>query len=123
MKKSVLLVDDFENSLFVTALTIESAGYNVHKVASAKKALEIIKSNTPIDLIITDYNMPEMNGLQFVKEIKTIPSVSQVPIFILTTESKEEVRKAALAEGVTLWIRKPFKAEQLVEYVNRTIGQ
>jgi len=122
MKKSVLIVDDFENTLFVTGFTIERSGYNVFKANSGKKALEILKSNKDIDLIITDFNMPEMNGLQFVLQTKTILGNKNIPIFILSTESKEEIKKAALDAGVTLWIRKPFKSEQLVEYIKKAIG-
>ena len=122
MKKSVLIIDDFENSLFVTGFTIEKSGYNIHKAISGKKALEILKSNVNIDLVITDYNMPEMNGLQFIDQMKSIPGKDHIPIFVLSTESKEEVRKAAIALGATLWIRKPFKADALVEYIKRAIG-
>ncbi len=122
MKKSILIVDDFVNTLFVTGFTIERAGYNALKAESGKKALEILKANHDIDLIITDYNMPEMNGLQFVLQAKTIMGNRHIPIFVLSTESKEEIQKAALDAGVTLWIRKPFKSEQLVEYIKKAIG-
>jgi len=122
MKKQIVIVDDFENTLFVTGFTIERSGYNVFKANSGKKALEILKSNKDIDLIITDFNMPEMNGLQFVLQTKTILGNKNIPIFILSTESKEEIKKAALDAGVTLWIRKPFKSEQLVEYIKKAIG-
>jgi len=122
MKKSILLVDDFENTLFVTAFTLERFGYNIFKAESGKKALEILKSNKDIDLIITDYNMPEMNGLQFVEKVKTLTQNRSLPIFILSTEAKEEIKKAANNAGVTLWIKKPFKSDQLLEYIKKTIG-
>lgn len=121
MKKNVLIVDDFENTLFVTGFTIEREGYNVLKADSAKKALQIIKTTNPIDLIITDYNMPEMNGIQFIKEIKEYYKNKRVPIFVLSTEPKDEIKRAAMEAGATLWIRKPFKTEQLIEYIKRTI--
>ena len=122
MKKTVLIIDDFENSLFVTGFTIQTAGYNILKANSGKKALDILKTNKVIDLIITDYNMPEMNGLQFVNEARGILANRNVPIFVLSTETREDIRKAAQAAGVTLWIKKPFKGEELVQYIKKAIG-
>jgi two-component system, chemotaxis family, chemotaxis protein CheY len=120
--KNILVVDDFQNSLFVTGFTIQTAGYNVLKAESGKKALDILSANPEIDLLITDYNMPEMNGLELVKQARLMMKGKKLPIFVLSTETKEEIRKAALSEGVTLWIRKPFKTEQLVEYIKKAIG-
>jgi two-component system, chemotaxis family, chemotaxis protein CheY len=122
MKKNILIVDDFQNSLFVTGFTIQTAGYNVLKAESGQKAIELLRTNSEIDLIITDYNMPEMNGLELVKQAKSIMKGKNLPIFVLSTETKEEIRKAALSEGVTLWIRKPFKTDQLVECIKKAIG-
>ncbi|HAN76363.1 MAG TPA: hypothetical protein DCQ31_00635 [Bacteroidales bacterium] len=122
MKKNILIVDDFENTLFVTGFTIEQAGYTIFKAESGAKAMGILKKNPHIDLVITDYNMPQMNGLQLVEEIKTLFPNKFIPIFVLTTESKEEIRQNAMLAGVALWIRKPFKTEQLIEYIKRAIG-
>ncbi len=122
MKKNILIVDDFANTLFVTGFTIQQAGCNVFKAESGKKALDILKSDIQIDLIITDYNMPEMNGLQFIKEVKAYFENRVMPIFVLSTETNEEIKKTAMAAGTTLWIRKPFKTEQLIGYIKRAIG-
>jgi len=117
-----LIVDDFENTLFVTALTLERANYKVHKANSAKQAITLLKSDIKIDLIITDYNMPDINGLEFVETVKQISIYSNVPIFVLSTEKDEDIKKRALKKGVTAWIQKPFDAKKLVEYVKKTIG-
>jgi len=119
MKKTILIVDDFPNTLFVTGFTIQQAGYNVLKAASAKEGLQVLNSGETIDLIITDYNMPVMNGLEFVRAIKQLADYKSTPIFILSTEAKEEVRKEAAAAGVSLWIRKPFATDKLIEYIKR----
>jgi len=122
MKKTVLIIDDFENSLFVTGMTIERAGYNVIKANSGTEALKTIKSEIHLDLIISDYHMPNMNGLALVLEIKKLPHRTRVPIFMLSTEAKEEIKKPVMQAGASLWIQKPFKTEKLVEYVKRAIG-
>jgi two-component system chemotaxis response regulator CheY len=121
MKKTVLIIDDFENTLFVTGLTIENAGYNVLKASSVVDALKILNSNVNINLIITDFNMPVKNGLELIKEAKNIPRFFNTPIFVLSTEVKEEIKKNAFSSGVTAWIQKPFKIEKLVKYIKSAL--
>lgn len=106
----------------MTALTLEKAKYKVHKASSAAAALAMLKKNLKVDLIITDYNMPEMNGLDLVLNIKRMPDYLRVPIFFLTTEKSDDVKRKALQSGVTAWIQKPFNSEKLLEYVKKTIG-
>ena len=121
MEKTILIVDDFENTLFVTAFTLEQAKFKVLKANSAKHALSFLSAEINIDLIITDYNMPELNGLDFVALVKQIPKYIKVPVFVLTTEKSEEVKKRAKQIGVTAWIQKPFDSNKLIEYVKKTI--
>jgi two-component system chemotaxis response regulator CheY len=123
MEKTILIVDDFENTLFVTAFTLEMAKYKVLKASSVKQALSVLADNLNVDLIITDYNMPEINGLEFVEMIKKIPVYFKVPIFVLSTEKSDEIKKSAVHKGVTAWIQKPFHAGKLVDYVKKTIGE
>jgi len=122
MKKTVLIIDDFENTLFVTGFTIQKAGYDVAKALSGKEALDYLKAGKPANLIITDYNMPGMNGIQFIQELKTANLHLFTPIFVLSTETDETIKKKALKMGVTAWIPKPFKTEKLIEYIKRAIG-
>ncbi len=122
MKKTILIVDDFENTLFVTGFTIEMSGYHTLKAQSGEEALSILKSGKTVDLIITDFNMPNMNGLELIDNIRQIPAYRTVPIFILSTETSEEIKQQAQKARVTLWIQKPFKTNKLVEYIKRVIG-
>jgi CheY-like chemotaxis protein len=116
MSKEILLVDNIGNTLSVTGFTLEQTGYKVHKASSAQEALRILKSDNNIQLIVTDYNMPRMNRLQFATEINSYFAHNSMPIFILSSETKDGKQKVA---GISLWIRKPFKTEKLLEFVRR----
>lgn len=118
MAKTILIVDDFENTLFVTGLTLQNFGYNILKATSGDDAIKLLDGRV-IDLIITDFNMPKMNGLQLVEQIKTVKEYFKTPIFILSTEIKQEIKDKAIQLGVTAWIKKPFNIEQLVKFVER----
>jgi len=122
MKKTILIIDDFENSLFVTGFSIQQAGFDILKAKSGKEALTILNSESTVSLIITDYNMPEMNGFQLVTEIRKVQKYQHIPIFILSTETKEEIRKNVMQAGASLWIKKPFEPIKLIEYIRRAIG-
>ena len=121
-KKTILLLDDFENTLFVTGITLEQRGFNVIKAGTAAEALKHLHSETSIDLIITDFNMPAMNGLEFVEELKKIPTRSAIPIFVLSTEKREDYKERARQKGVTAWIPKPFASDKLIDLTKRTLG-
>jgi len=118
----VLIIYDFENSLVDTGMTIERAGYTIIKANSATEALKTIKSEAHLDLIISDYHMPNMNGLALVLEIKKLPHRTRVSIFMLSTEAKEEIKRPVMQAGTNLWMQKPFKIEKLIEFVKRGIG-
>ncbi len=120
MKKTILAIDDFETSRFVLATTLHSKGYNVLKAGSGKEALDHLNGQQ-IDLIITDYNMPVMNGLELVEKIKNIPQYSKIPIFILSTETRQEIKDKAKDMGVTAWVKKPFVLEKLVTFIERIV--
>ena len=120
MKKVILLVDDFENTLFVTGLTLKMAGYDILKAKSGKEAL-ILMNGQRIDLIVTDYNMPEMNGLEFIEQAKTKLIYQNTPVFILSTEISQEVKRKAYDAGVTAWIAKPFQTENLKRKIARAL--
>jgi two-component system chemotaxis response regulator CheY len=74
-------------------------------------------------MVVTDLNMPNMNGMDLIRELRKLPSYTGVPILFVTTESDGEVKKEAKAAGATGWITKPFQQEQLVAVVRRVIGQ
>jgi two-component system chemotaxis response regulator CheY len=120
MGKNILLVDDFENTIFVTGLTLEQKGYNIFKALSGEQALKILDLNQ-IDLIITDYNMPGMNGVELVEKIKSRIGLGKIPILMLSTETKQTVKDRAFDIGVTAWVKKPFKIEQFLMIVEKTL--
>jgi CheY-like chemotaxis protein len=119
MKKTVLLVDDFENTLFITTFSLKN-DYDVVQAKSAKEALNILNNQIP-DLIITDYNMPEMNGYEFVKAIRKNPAFVKIPIFVLSTETSVEKKDQMYKLGVTAWVQKPFRIEMLKVLIQKAI--
>jgi len=120
MQKTILVVDDFENSLFVIGFTIAQKGYKVLKAKSGQEALEHL-SREAVDLLITDYHMPQMNGLQLVEKIKRSSRYQKMPVFILSTETQKELKEKAAKLGVTAWIKKPFEIIKLVKLIERVI--
>jgi two-component system, chemotaxis family, chemotaxis protein CheY len=121
MPKTILLVDDFENTLFFTATTLEKKGFNVIKATSGQEALRHCNGQE-IDLVITDFNMPQMNGLELVEQIKQDERYTRVPIFMLTTEIKPEIKEKAMKVGVTSWVKKPFDLIQLLKLVEKILA-
>ena len=118
--KTVLIVDDFENTLFIVDFTLKNKGYNVLKATSGEQALNFFDGRK-IDLVITDYNMPGMNGMELVEHIKAMSEYSNVPILLLTTEIDETKKKKAIDAGIKAWIQKPFKLDKFVKVVERSI--
>jgi two-component system chemotaxis response regulator CheY len=118
----VMFVDDSETALASTkmatsVLPIEGLQYN-----SALKALEAIKSGEAVpNLIITDLNMPDMNGFEFLEALREIESVKRVPTLMLTTESRDEMKQRGKKLGLTGWIVKPFNADQLKNAIVRVL--
>jgi two-component system chemotaxis response regulator CheY len=120
MAKSILIVDDSVSMRQMTKLILKSASYQVIEAKDGIEALELLSNS--IDLVITDYNMPNMNGITLIKQIRGGKSNKSVPILILTTEtdpgSKEEGKKA----GATGWLTKPFDKEGLLRVIQKVLG-
>lgn len=121
MSKVVLSVDDSASIRQMVKLTLSGAGYEVIQAADGVEGLAKARS-TPVDLVVTDLNMPNMNGLTLIRELRKLPSCKGVPILFLTTESDDGLKKEAKAAGATGWITKPFQQEQLVTVVRRVLG-
>ena len=98
--------------------TLEKENYEVIEAADGVQALDSLRTREP-DLIITDINMPRLNGIQLIERIKQNPRLRYLPIIVLTTESQRNLKDQAKAAGATGWIVKPFKPEQLVRVVKR----
>jgi two-component system, chemotaxis family, chemotaxis protein CheY len=120
MSKTVLTVDDSASVRQLVSLTLRGAGYEVIEATDGKDALG--KLCAPVRLVITDLNMPLMDGLALVKAIRGGAEYKYVPIIVLTTESQDSKKQAARAAGATGWIVKPFRPEQLVGVVKKVLG-
>ena len=114
-----LIVDDSSVMRKIVERSLRQAGLNlllVHEAASGMEGLDVLRAAT-VDLILTDINMPSMDGLEFVRQIKSQNLAQGVPVVMITTESSEEHVKQAIQAGARGYIRKPFTAEQVKERV------
>lgn len=118
MAKTILVVDDSSSLRQVVGIALKGAGYDVIEACDGKDALGKI-AGQKLHLIISDVNMPNMDGITFVKEVKKIAEHKFVPIIMLTTESQESKKAEGRAAGVRAWITKPFQPSQLVDAVAR----
>jgi two-component system chemotaxis response regulator CheY len=105
------------------ASTLEDLGdYEITEASSGFEALKILPGHS-FDLIITDINMPDINGLELINFVKKHPTYNETPLIIVTTEKSEEDRKKGMALGANEYITKPFKAEELQNAVKKLIGE
>ena len=120
-KKKILSVDDSASVRQMVTFALENAGYEVVTAVDGRDAMERLKA-TPVDLIITDLNMPNLDGIELVRQVRAMPRFKFVPIVLLTTESEETRKQEGRAAGATGWIVKPFKQDQLLAVVKRVLG-
>jgi two-component system, chemotaxis family, chemotaxis protein CheY len=120
MAKRILIVDDSESIRELVSLTLESSGYTVDKGVDGMDALKLLDGRK-IDLVITDLNMPNMDGIEFIREVRRREYYSTVSILMLTTESQQAKKIEAKTAGATGWIVKPFIQEKLIEVVKKII--
>lgn len=122
MTASILTVDDSVSIRQAIKLTLTGAGYKVDEAENGAEGLEKAAAGD-FKLILTDLNMPVMNGLAMIQEIRKRGILVGVPIVFLTTESDAGVKEQAKAAGATGWLTKPFMPEQLLRVVNKVLGQ
>ncbi|NOZ47636.1 MAG: response regulator [Chlorobi bacterium] len=120
MAKNILIVDDSESIREVVSFTLENAGNNIDKAIDGVDALKFLEKNN-YDLIITDLHMPNMDGIDLIKEVRKMEKHKFIPILFLTTESQTEKKMLAKAAGATGWIVKPFVPEKLLMAVNKVV--
>jgi two-component system chemotaxis response regulator CheY len=120
MAKSVLIVDDSSSVRQVVGIALKSAGYDVIEARDGRDALSKLNGQK-IHLIISDVNMPNMDGITFVKEVKKLPSYKFTPIIMLTTESQESKKLEGQAAGAKAWVVKPFQPAQMLAAVSKLI--
>lgn len=120
MAKKILIVDDSESIREVVSFTLENEGYNILSANDGKDALKHLDGQS-IDLVITDLHMPNMNGIDLIKEIRNMDSYKRIPILFLTTESQATKKQEAKDAGATGWIIKPFVPAKLIAAINKVI--
>ncbi len=118
---SILFVDDSASIRQMIRFTLEDAGYPVVEAVDGEDALDKLRDVT-VDLIITDLNMPKLDGIGLIKEIRAGSTHRFLPIVILTTESQESKKQQGREAGATGWIVKPFRPEQLVGVVRKVLN-
>lgn len=120
MAKTILIVDDSDTMRQVVSIALKGAGYEVLEGRDGKDALAKL-TGQKVHLIVSDVNMPNMDGFTFVTEVKKIPAYRFTPIIMLTTEMAEEKKAAGQAAGAKAWMVKPFKPDQLLNAVSKLI--
>lgn len=121
MGKIVLTVDDSASIRQMVAFTLKSAGYEVVEAVDGEDGLNKAKSKQA-NLVLTDQNMPKMDGLTLIKTLRGLPQYRTTPILMLTTESSDAMKAAGKAAGATGWLVKPFDPQKLLEVVKKVIG-
>jgi two-component system chemotaxis response regulator CheY len=120
MAKTILIVDDSASFRQVVALTLKGAGYDVVEGSDGKDALTKLDGRK-IHLIISDVNMPNMDGLAFLKLVKAHPSYKFTPVIMLTTEGQEAKKAEGKAAGARAWITKPFTPPAVLDAVSKLV--
>jgi two-component system chemotaxis response regulator CheY len=121
MAKTILLVDDSATVLMSVRTTLEIAGFTVETAEDGLKALSKLKSGAKPDLIITDLNMPNMGGMDLIKNVRTLPAFRFTPILTLTTESQADKRAEGKKLGATGWLVKPVGGADLLKVIRQVL--
>lgn len=120
MGKTILVVDDSASVRQVVGIALRGAGYDVIEGVDGADALSKL-TGQKVHLIISDVNMPKMDGITFVKEVKKLPAYKFTPIIMLTTESEEKKKQEGQAAGAKAWVVKPFQPAQMLAAVSKLI--
>ena len=118
---SILAVDHSASMRQMLAFTLKGAGYNVIEAVDGKDALEKAKSGGA-DVVLTDVNMPNMDGIELVRQLRQLPKYKFTPMLLLTTESGADKKAQGKAAGATGWLVKPFNPEQLLATIAKVLG-
>jgi len=121
MSKTIMTVDDSASVRQMVSFTLKEAGYQVVEASDGRDAISKM-NGTEINLVVTDLNMPNMDGIELIKNVRANPKYRFIPILMLTTESQTEKKMEGKKAGATGWIIKPFQPEQLLSVVKKVIG-
>lgn len=119
--KKILTVDDSASVRQMVSMTLSAAGYDIVEAKDGLEGYQKATTNT-LHCILTDLNMPNLNGIEFIRKFRTHPSSKGVPILLLTTETDEGLKKQAREAGALGWIVKPFKPDQLLATIRKVAG-
>ncbi len=120
MSKTALVVDDSATMREMVSYTLKQAGFEPLTGGNGQEALDKL-TGQPMDLIITDLNMPVMDGLSFIKAVRSRDEYKFVPILMLTTESQADMKAQGKAAGATGWLVKPFNPEMLLQVIGKVV--
>ncbi len=120
MSATILTVDDSKSIRQMVSFTLQQAGYQVLEAVDGQDALT--KLNPQVKLVLSDLNMPNLNGIGLIKAIRGNPSTKFLPVIMLTTESQDGIKQEGRAAGATGWIVKPFDQDQLLAVVKKILG-
>jgi two-component system chemotaxis response regulator CheY len=121
MNKTIMIVDDSNSVRQLIRFSLTDAGYSLLEASDGQEALVTLK-DIRANMVITDLNMPGLDGIGLLKELRALPAYKYTPIIMLTTESQMDKVREAKAAGATGWIVKPFDSENLVNIVNKILG-
>lgn len=120
MAKTIMVVDDSASLRQVVQIALKSAGYDVVEACDGKDALSKLDGRK-LNLVISDVNMPNMDGITFVQELKKLSNYKFTPVIMLTTESQEEKKRQGQAAGAKAWVVKPFQPQQMLDAVQKLV--
>jgi two-component system chemotaxis response regulator CheY len=118
---SILAVDDSPSLREMVTYTLEAAGHEVTQAQDGAEALTLARE-TKYDLVLTDVNMPNMDGITLIRELRALPAYKYVPLLMLTTESGDDKKQQGKAVGATGWLVKPFDPEKLIAVIRKVLG-
>lgn len=121
MGKTVLVVDDSVSMRQMVSFTLAGAGYEVVEAGDGKEAVDKLNGGAKPNLVITDLNMPNMDGIALIKAVRGMPTHKFTPILMLTTESSDDKKKEGQSAGATGWVVKPFNPEQMLATIKKVL--
>ena len=125
MAYNILIVDDSFPMRAVIKKIIKASGFNIgefFEAGNGEEALQVMNRQW-IDLVLTDYNMPDMNGLELLKEMKNSDTLADIPVVMVTTEGGDQRVESFFSQGAVAYVKKPFTPEQIKAHLNRIIGE
>ena len=120
MSKRIVVAEDFNVSRKIIVSTLAKEGFTVMEAADGKEAADLFDGRE-VDLLITDFNMPNMNGAELIKQVRSMKAYEYLPILLLTTEVRQEKIQQALDGNITAFIKKPFETQDFVKIVKKAL--